>query len=166
MIYIIEGVDGTGKTTLANEIVKQKNAAFLHCSFNSRWGMRAYHEAMIRCAEDLNDNGIDVVLDRWAPSEKVYGNIYRSGQSYDTDDIIKYYYKSLNLPITWVYCKNDNAVINHLKNVSQRDEMFDGDKFEDLVNEFDGYIQGREWMNWVIYDFDTYDVSKFVKEML
>lgn len=159
MIYIVEGADGVGKTTLAEEISTQLKAANLHCSYKSGWNMLDYHTAMIQCAEAINDLDINVVLDRWAPSEKVYASVFREKESYDTDSLIKYYYPMLE--ITWIYCRNDNAVSNHLENKKIRPEMFES--MVDVVNEFDAYIQDHKWMKWIVYDYNKVDMEEFVK---
>lgn len=159
MIYILEGADGTGKTTLANEIARQRRATVLHPSFHKSWNMAEYHRAFIQAAEALNDSDIDVVLDRWAPSERVYGNVFRNGESFDTDLLINYYYPMLE--VTWIYCRNDNAVENHLRNMKNRDEMFD--TMEGVVEEFDRYVKEHKRFNWTMYDYDKMDIKEFVK---
>lgn len=163
MIYILEGPDGTGKSTLAGEISKQKDATVVHPYFNKKWDMASYHTAFIHFAEECHDAGIPVVLDRWTPSEEVYARVFRGGAAYDTDKMIQYYYKVLNLPIVFVYCRNDKAVENHLKNMEERDEMFDD--MSNIVVGFDNYVEERPWMNWKHYDFDKVDMERFVKEL-
>lgn len=161
MIYILEGPDGTGKSTLAAEIAKQKDATVLHPYFNKKWDMQAYHTAFIQCAEQMNDNGIPVVLDRWTPSEEVYAKVFRSGAAYDTDAMIDYYYPLL--PIVWIYCRNDNAVENHLRNKAEREEMFDS--MEKIVEEFDKYVENHQHLNWIVYDYDKVDMEEFVRKL-
>ncbi len=161
MIYCLEGPDGTGKSTLATEIAKQKNATVMHPYFNTKWNMLAYHSAFIHAAEEMNDAGINVVLDRWAPSEAVYGKVFRGGEGFDTESLVRYYYPML--PITFIYCRNDNAVENHLRNREDRHEMFDD--MSQVVSEFDLYVEAHEWMNWIVYDFDKVNMEDFVTKL-
>jgi len=37
VIYILEGPDGAGKSTLANQIAAEKKASVLHCYFDPTW---------------------------------------------------------------------------------------------------------------------------------
>lgn len=163
MLYILDGVDGTGKSTLAKEIAKQKKAQIFHAGFNKEWNIKKYHQNLMIAAEAMNNDNINVVLDRWAASEKVYGTIFRDGESYDTDSLIKFYYPML--PITFIYCRNDNALENHLNNLPVRDEMFNGDKFSELIEEFDSYIKDHKWMNWVEYDYSKNNIVDFVRKL-
>jgi len=77
VIIILEGPDGAGKTTLANELVKQTGGIYLHLSY--RWPQKIflYHTAAIRYAARQNR---PVIIDRWWPSEAIYATAYR-GQS-------------------------------------------------------------------------------------
>lgn len=163
MIYILEGPDGVGKTTLAEEIAKQKDATVVHPYFNKKWNMEAYHTAFIQFAEYMSDAGINVVLDRWTPSEEVYAKVFRDGAAYNTDSMIRYYYHQLKLPIVFIYCRNDNAVKNHLKNSKERHEMFED--MTRIVEEFDEYVEQRPEMNWLHYDYDKVNMEEFVKEL-
>jgi hypothetical protein len=161
MIYVLEGPDGVGKTTLAKEIAEQKDAQVLHLTYNANWNMRKYHDDAIYFAEMLNNDGINVVLDRWCPSEAIYGKIFRDGPSFNVDFMIKYYYPLLD--IQFIYCRNDNAVENHLKNAKRREEMFES--MADVVEEFDGFVRDHKSMNWIEYDYDKVNMKKFVKEL-
>lgn len=161
MIIVIEGPDGTGKTSLAREIQKQIGAHVIHCTYSKYWDIGEYHTQVMEHAVKLNNRGIHVILDRWAPSERVYGNVFRKGESYDTDQIIAHY--SLD-DILFIYCSNDNAVENHLKNKARRDEMFES--MEQVSKEFEKYsalhlIKSPE--NVILYDFDKFNRQEYVR---
>lgn len=163
MIYLLEGPDGVGKTTLAKEIASQKGAHIIHSSYNKYWDIKKYHEMIIKQALDFNEKGIPVVLDRWVVSEFVYGTVFRGGPSYDTSALLEKYIDK----ITPIYCWNENAVENHLKNRQDRIEMFES--MADIVKEFEDYINftSNNWLNipWVHYNYNQIDVKEFVKEL-
>ena len=163
MIYVLEGPDGVGKSTLAAEISKQKGATVVHPYFNKRWNMQEYHTAFIQFAEHCNDFEIPVVLDRWAPSEHVYGKVFRGGEAFDTRSLIDYYRELLKDELVFIYCRNENAIENHKKHVEERDEMFDD--MTEIVAGFDEYVKNTPEFHWHMYDFDKVDMVKFVKEL-
>lgn len=163
MIYVLEGPDGVGKSTLAEEISKIKGATVVHPYYNKRWNMQEYHTAFIQFAEHCNDFEIPVVLDRWAPSEFVYGHVFRKGESFDTRSLIDYYRELLKDELVFIYCRNDNAVENHLKNKEEREEMFDS--MAEVMVAFDAYVKGTPEFNWHMYDYDKVDMTKFTKEL-
>jgi hypothetical protein len=77
-IFVVEGPDNTGKTTLCKTLVAKTNAAYLHSTYKFKGRMMLYHIAQLRKAVRLAETR-PVVLDRWYPSELVYGNVYRGG---------------------------------------------------------------------------------------
>jgi thymidylate kinase len=164
MIYILEGPDGTGKSTLAAAIAEKTKGHILHSTFNKDWDIEEYHTEIMEAAIDLNRYQ-DVVIDRWAPSEFVYGKVFRGKPSYDSSILVEEYFGQHD--ITWIYCRNDNAVENHLNNKKNRKEMFDD--MTKVVEEFDDYVSytSNNWIKlpWITYDFDKVDIDNFVKEI-
>lgn len=81
MIIVIEGADGTGKSTLGEEMYDAIGAeTWLHagCKYVNR--MHMYHTAMLRHAVDrVERTGKPVIMDRWWPSELVYAAAFRGG---------------------------------------------------------------------------------------
>ena len=69
MIYILEGADGTGKTTLARKILDKTNGHYLHSTYDRYWDIQDYHQQIAESAISL-DIYQDVVIDRWALSER------------------------------------------------------------------------------------------------
>lgn len=75
-IIIIEGCDGTGKTTLARKLVEMYRGYYIH---NRRHrDVWPYHIASLRQAIKMSRLG-PVIIDRHWPSECVYGPVYRGG---------------------------------------------------------------------------------------
>lgn len=160
MIYILEGPDGAGKTTLANEIAEQRKASVVHSYFDPSWDIKEHHKDMFKAAQIINV-WRDVVLDRWAPSELIYGDVFRGKPGYD---VLGYLWEmeSELQDVTWIYCRNDNAVENHLKNMEKRDEMFDD--MSEIVTRFEEFVADSD-LNWITYDYDKVDMKEFVKNL-
>lgn len=164
-IYIIEGPDGTGKSTLANKIAEETKGHILHASYDKNWNIEKYHFDLIDVAFRLSKYQ-SVVLDRWAISEFVYGTVFRGGPSYDTAGLIE---DSMDDKIVWIYCENEDAVKNHLANSKKRKEMFDD--MTKVVEEFDDYVEysSNNWLQipWIKYNYNYnwINIDEFVKEV-
>ena len=79
-IIVLEGADGTGKTTLAKHLVEKHGARYLHLGIHK--DIWAWHVAALRLAARLADDHL-VVIDRHWVSEQVYGQVFRGGPAYD-----------------------------------------------------------------------------------
>lgn len=79
-IIILEGADGTGKTTLARELVRRHDAFYIH---NGLWpNMWQRHLACVDLAIKRSQTQL-VVIDRLWLSEQVYGTVFRDGPGFD-----------------------------------------------------------------------------------
>lgn len=161
-IFIIEGGDGTGKTTLANELHRVTKGTHIHTNLHRN--PKAYNENIMKAAITISDLGDDVIIDRWCVVEYVYGKAFRNGQSYKTDEMIEKYNAD---NIVWIFCRNDDIVENHKKNKEEREEMYDS--MEEVSKLYDEYVAYslNNWIHipWIIYDFSKTDVKDFVKEL-
>ena len=99
------GENGTGKTTLANKIAEETKGHVLHCSYNKDWNIEQYHIDIMETAQKLVKYQ-DVVIDRWAMDEFVYGTVFRGGPSYDTSALIEKYHDD---NIVYIYCENEKG---------------------------------------------------------
>lgn len=161
MIYVLEGPDGVGKTTLANEIAEQFKASVVHSFFDISWDIKAHHLDMWKAAKIIS-NWKPVVLDRWAPSEYVYGMAFRNKAGYDVEGLL-WEMEDEFKDVVWIYCRNDNVVKNHLKNSKEREEMFDD--MTVVATMFDAFIDDDKSRGWIVYDYDKVDMKEFVREL-
>lgn len=161
-IYILEGPDGTGKSTLANEIAKHTKASILHCSYNKDWDIKQHHIDIFKAAK-LIVQWMPVVLDRWAYSELVYGTVFRNKPAYDVKDYIFENEHDLASAV-WIYCRNDEAAENHKKHMELRDEMYDD--MSEVSKTFDEFIKADKDINWTEYDYTKVNIKDFVKEII
>lgn len=161
-IYIIEGPDGTGKTTLANEIAEQTKASIVHCSYDKDWNIKEHHQDMFKAAQ-LIAQWMPVVLDRWAYSELVYGTVFRNKPSYDVKDFLfENEYDLLNA--IWIYCRSDKAAENHKKHMEFREEMYDD--MSEIAKTFDEFVEADKDIGWIEYDYTKVNMKEFVKEII
>jgi thymidylate kinase len=160
-IFVLEGADGTGKSTLANYISELFGANIIHCSYDKNWNIKQYHEDMYECAVKMSEYN-HVILDRWSLSEYVYGSVFRNKPAYDALQFM--YKKQEQTDFIWIYCQNNNAIENHEKNKNERVEMFDNiEKVEEVYNL---YINNEKNIKWNIYNFDTMRKEDFINKLI
>jgi len=133
MIYILEGPDGVGKTTLANKIKKiyGKEVYYLHLRVHKN--MKLWHTASARLAIKKQAQDRLVIIDRHWPSEQCYSYIFRKGPSYDPTHL---YYELKQLGAKYIWClPSDLKQVkeNHIRNREIRhEEYYDIEKIIDL----------------------------------
>ena len=159
MIYILEGPDGVGKTTLAQAIQQKTKGHLLHCTWKEGWTMKDYFAEVLDVAQRL-DKYQDVVIDRFAPSEWVYGNVFRGGSQFDVYEYVEML-NTFHSNIKWVICKHPQAVANHLKHVKQREEMFND--MTDVVANF-SLFEVDSKLPWVEYDYTKKPLEEWLDE--
>jgi hypothetical protein len=106
-VFVLEGADCTGKSTMAEVLVRKTGAHYIHSTYRWKGRMGAYHWAQLRKAVRLAETK-PVVMDRWWPSEVVYGNVYRNGpeKGYDWRELHHYadllgFSYTFCLPLRW-----------------------------------------------------------------
>jgi len=85
-IFVLEGPDNTGKSTLARTMCARMGAHYIHSTYRWKGKMHLYHLSQFRRALKMAQTK-PVVMDRWVPSELVYGNVFRNGpeKPFDTE---------------------------------------------------------------------------------
>jgi hypothetical protein len=77
-IIVIDGCDGTGKTTLAKAICDRFDGVYIHNTYRWPTKMPLYHTAALHRALKLARTRL-VVIDRLWMSEAIYADVYRGG---------------------------------------------------------------------------------------
>lgn len=103
MIYIIEGVDGTGKSTLANTIASAMRCPIIHMS----QPVDSVPGVMFSSYMDIITNHRDVILDRCWYSEMVYGPVFRKHSQIALSDMFKLEKELMGRAVI-IYCRTNN----------------------------------------------------------
>lgn len=122
-IIILEGADGTGKTTLAKALVEKYGGIYIHNRYHKEiW---PFFMASMRWAIRESQRRL-VVIDRHWISECIYARVYRGGSKHSWD--VRAFYRVLRrYGALYVICAPpvDAVVENHRKLKGNRKEMYD-----------------------------------------
>lgn len=149
-LFIIEGPDCAGKTTLAKHLAdficknKWMDAAYFRC-----YGKKVLFPAMSTIQTMVLDNaehcvknlGLNYVLDRHWPSEYVYGRVFRpeTVAGFESD----YFDKRIrDLGGIYVYCNTHDIRGRHAKNQDPA-HPYDSISFDKVVKGYDEWFLTR-----------------------
>jgi hypothetical protein len=154
-IFVIEGPDGTGKSTLAKALCEKLDARYRHLTYRWPQSMDLYHWAGLeRCLADSTRQ--PVVLDRWWPSEIVYAAAFRGGTKWPEwsrmlDRV------ALKHRVFYILARpqDKDAYVKHYEILKgKRVEMYDSmHKVYDLFGDWQTTMEGR--VDFMMYDFMT-----------
>lgn len=80
-LIILDGPDGSGKTTLGKRLCEKYGGKYLHLTYRWKNNMFAYHTAALNHAIALSSKQL-VVIDRLWMSEIIYASVYRNGSAW------------------------------------------------------------------------------------
>lgn len=161
-IILIEGPDGSGKTTLAERLAFDYKGIILHQTYRFKNKIPIYHGAILKKALKLSKEKL-VILDRLHISEYIYGKVFRNEKRWPwmlkTFNILC---KELNIPI--ILCLPFSAQQGlkwFEKAKTERSEMFDNIKqvIEEYINYYEKYPE-----NITIYNRENNDLYSFYYE--
>ena len=162
-MIILEGADGTGKTTLANHLASLNRSQMFHCSYHEDWNIEAYHRLVLHTAGKLEEQAkVPVIIDRWALSELVYGRQHRESASYDVKALVKEAIDAYNPK--FVICTNKNVQRNFNKLEKERYEMYHNASA--IQQEYLAMIATGNYGTYHNYDYDETNRDEFCRFIL
>lgn len=157
MFIIIEGMDNTGKSTLAFQLASDLQAVLV----NNRHKPKTYHDVECWTISMLGLKRHTVVFDRWAAiSEPVYGPICRDTHIL-TEEQIQDLYQHLKLnadrQVKVIYCRPpDKAVLGTMEDREQMAGVVDNSKA--LLAEYDRrMMEVTRYIQVITYDWTGED---------
>lgn len=146
-IYLIEGCDCSGKTTLAQQL-KEKfpNHVYIHNSVVPN--MKDAHQNVIQTALQAQKTHT-VIIDRLHLSERFYGNEFRHGTAYDTEALDQLLNECSNLKRIICHLSWEDIKEIHSKRYATGQEMY-----STISNIWKAY-ENFNSPNWVKYNWKT-----------
>ena len=130
-LVVLEGVDGSGKTVLAKTLIEMNGGGYyIHATYRHKSKMSLYHMAILKRAIPHLSRGELVIIDRWWPSEYVYGTVYR-GQTEPVSNLRILHRLALRYGVTYVLChreSRESAMTNFAMLKQNRTEMYESDE--------------------------------------
>lgn len=80
-VFVIEGADCSGKTTLGEFLTERWGAKYIHATYKFPTRMFDYHTAIMLKALKAAEHS-PVIIDRWWPSELIYADVFRGGSKW------------------------------------------------------------------------------------
>jgi hypothetical protein len=166
-IYVLEGPDGGGKTTLAQQFVRQHGAHYIHMTYRFKQQMFTYHWGCLEHALVLARTQ-PVVIDRWWPSINIYDDEFRSQRDFPLAG--RFLDRAgLSNGLVYVLCLPSDRGI-HLsrfeEKAKQGKEMFD--TVAGIADKYEAWYKSLGWRADVIrYDWVTMgrDMDLFANEV-
>lgn len=161
-IILIEGPDASGKSYLANQIMeKYPNHVYIHNAVTN--DIKSLHKNTIEAAKIASEQHT-VIIDRLHLSEKIYGDLFRNGPSYNVDALDAALDSIPNLvKIMCMVDKETSVGIHSSRNANGKEMFNDNDTVWDKYNE-ECKSLSASWRvyNWKtdIINLDTFEVSK------
>jgi thymidylate kinase len=138
-LFIIEGPDNCGKSTLAQAIANRFNAVYWRLTSGQglceHAAMRLYQSNALDNAEVNIKAGRSVVLDRHWPSDQVYGTVLRGKPSIDGELLAAVELQCRSMNVVYINCWRDNATLEHAKQ-KDPDHPYEDEVYTKVV---DGY---------------------------
>lgn len=160
-LIILEGADGVGKTTLGKWLANDLCGFYFHATATKTLvpAMRDYQRnlmdnIMVNAAE-----GRTMIMDRFWPSELVYGHILRPNNPYG------FSYRDLEsecrrLNAIYILCFSNTAVVRHHQVKDPKHPYRDRDFlriYQGYLRLWDRHRRNRSWMR--------YDLEKWMRNM-
>jgi thymidylate kinase len=141
-IIVVEGADGSGKTTLIDHLVKHHGARRMHSVAKRNHVL--WDAGMVRRGERLVGQGELAVFDRHWVTELVYGPIFRGSTAYSNETAADFDERIRCAPGVYVLCVPTDAR-KHLERFealkSQRSEAFQS--IEQVVQRYQDLLHGN-----------------------
>lgn len=135
-IFVLEGPDGAGKTSLAKNLQEYLGARYIHLTYRFSDKMHLYHGAAFRLCRRLAETQ-PVVLDRWWPSEIIYSDVYRGGSKFAKYSLL-FEFLASRAGVTYVMClpEDRERYLTHFHELkAEREEMYD-DRLDQVYDEY------------------------------
>ncbi len=140
-LIILEGADGVGKSTLGRSLARQFDGFYFHATATKTLipAMADYQKNLM---ENILENvfmGKTVVMDRFWPSELIYGSVFRPDNPYGfTHHLIKQQCDQIDA--IYVCCFSSTAIERH-KIKKDPAHPYDDTSFEKIYKHYENFYE-------------------------
>ena len=155
-LVILEGPDGSGKSTLGRHLAKLWGGFYFHCTATRTLipAMRDYQVNVMKNVEENLAIGRIVILDRFWPSEMIYGGVLRPGNmhGFSWQEIRD---RCLPLDPMYVVCNCESAIARHMVE-KDPDHPYEDSQYAKIHREYVAFwLASRHLPNFMNYDMDS-----------
>lgn len=164
-LITVDGVDGSGKTTLAKRIAEMFGGEHIHLTWSPAIEevMDSYRCSAIQYASALAKDKI-VVLERAWLSHPIYSNAYRGGDMHDFQKWKRATERNQILGIIALPHDDIKWLEQFKRSTETREELYtDTDKMIDVYNMFQACYNGVNTMRGKYPDLPMLDKSRYVR---
>jgi len=168
MIFVIDGVDASGKTTLARCMADKLNCTNIHHTYDAGWSHRQLLDHHLEWLFSYS-SGENIVLDRSWPSCQVYGSVFRN---IDDEIPCKAFRRMFNLMgVCYIFALPERTLWQEKYDTmcSKRDEMYGDDPRMGVVYEAFHHLACDMFMNeqhCYKYDMHRHDMEAFADDKI
>lgn len=154
MIIVLEGADGTGKTTLANVLQNTfPGSKYIHATWSRELDCRMleYHMGILSEAYNfIQKTNLPVIIDRLWLSEAIYAEVFRSGSRYPQEA------KIIDKFIEMIGGINIMCLSDNLKKHAERFDILKSERLEMYQNvSHVVQIYNKIWNPEIINDYNV-----------
>lgn len=161
MIFYLTGPDHSGKTTLANYLIRSRKANYIHSTYNKDWNLEDYHDDIGQMALTLNNYGQNIVLDRWCLDAYPY-RFVNKGNTYDPKYLWNQFVHDIDdkSDLILIFCLPADEF-----DPCKREEMFNSNEMKVVEKEFyDMFNQIGHYT--YFYKTDGSDMEGFINHII
>lgn len=162
-LFIVEGPDNCGKSTLSEYIATRFNAVYWRLTSGQGLcehdAMRLYQANALDNAKVNIDLRRSVVLDRHWPSDQVYGKILRGRPSISGELLSAVKQQCRGMNVIYINCWRDNAVMEHAKQ-KDPDHPYEDEVYAKVVASYQEFFAELEKTETVV----PYYLDSFLKQ--
>ena len=154
---LIEGPDGSGKTYLAERLIENLKASYIHGKKVPKANLDRVCERMIEALTMLKENNFNVITDRFIYSQPIYEQIFENDDRNNKNHLLEWYrdhfdYQIICLP------RNREKYLNEFNRLkSEREEEYN--VMSDVYDAYRALFFGKKFS-------DSKDVHEFIKNKL
>jgi thymidylate kinase len=142
-LIILEGADCCGKTTLGKFLSQEWGAFYFHATASPKLfdALEDYHHNIMDNIEDNIAHG-PVVMDRFWPSEEVYGSMFRPNSQYNLRKVgMDIHQRIVALSGVYIHCESLRAPLVYSQNHKDPAHALSQEQFKTVQEKYQKFFR-------------------------